>query len=113
MRRFRPLPIVMLFGAIAFGMPAWAQEAALGADVESLLAYGKAHNPEFRVRSLDAEAQRERIEPASALPDPRFQVELMDFTNAMTPGKSASLQPGDVGTTTSPGIAARRSAQSS
>ena len=32
----------------------------------------------------------ERIESASALPDPKFQVELMDFTNAMTPGKSAS-----------------------
>jgi outer membrane protein TolC len=28
-----------------------------------------------------------------------LQIELMDFTNAMTPGQSASLLPGDVGTT--------------
>ncbi|PKO87271.1 MAG: transporter [Betaproteobacteria bacterium HGW-Betaproteobacteria-10] len=77
----------------------WTADEVPGKNVEELLAYAREHNPDLRVRRLDAAAMRERVVPASALPDPGFQVELMDFTNAMTTGKSASLVPGDVGTT--------------
>ena len=41
---------------------------------------------------------RERVTPAGALPDPRFELELMDATNTMS-GRSASLLPGRVGET--------------
>lgn len=80
-------------------LPGLASEMALGSTVDGLLAYAREYNPDLRASSMDAEAQRERVEPASALPDPRLQIELMDFTNAMTPDKSASILPGDVGTT--------------
>jgi outer membrane protein, heavy metal efflux system len=90
--------------AVAVSLVLWIQpgiaaEEVPGKTVDELLAYAREHNPDLRVRRLDAQALRERIESASALPDPKFQVELMDFTNAMTPGKSASLVPGEVGTT--------------
>lgn len=92
------------FAVVAVALALWtlpglAAETPPGSTVDDLLTYAREHNPDLRVSRLDAEAQREKIEPASALPDPKFQVELMDFTNAMTPGKSASLVPGDVGTT--------------
>jgi outer membrane protein, heavy metal efflux system len=90
--------------AVAVSLALWMQagmaaEDAPGKTVDELLAYAREHNPDLRVRRLDAQALHERVESASALPDPKFQVELMDFTNAMTPGKSASLLPGEVGTT--------------
>ncbi len=88
---------LMLALALWFA-PAQAQDVALGTSLEGLLDHAREHNPELAVRRLEAQAARERIEPAAALPDPRFQVELMDFTNAMNPGRSASLLPGDVGT---------------
>lgn len=81
-----------------FAAPAVAEDAVLGASLDELLAYARQHNPELAAQRLEAEAARERIAPASALPDPRFQVELMDFTNAMS-GGSTSLLPGEVGQT--------------
>ena len=78
-----------------FAPPATAEDAALGASLDELLAYARQHNPELAAQRLEAEAARERIAPASALPDPKFQVELMDFTNAMS-GGSTSLLPGEV-----------------
>ncbi len=94
------LTVLTLLTALSlWSLPGQAEEALLGRNVDDLLRYAREHNPDLRSRQLDAEALRERIEPASALPDPKFQVELMDFTNAMTPGKSTSLAPGDVGTT--------------
>lgn len=96
--RLAALAIILALWALP-GQAGASREPPLGSKVEDLLAYAREHNPDLQRRRLDAEAQRERVEPASALPDPKFQVELMDFTNAMTPGKSASLVPGDVGTT--------------
>ncbi|PKO37409.1 MAG: hypothetical protein CVU33_13170 [Betaproteobacteria bacterium HGW-Betaproteobacteria-6] len=95
-----PWRLAALAAALALWMqPGLAAEDVPGRTVEELLTYAREHNPDLRVRRLDAQALHERVEPASALPDPRFQVELMDFNNAMTPGKSASLLPGSVGTT--------------
>lgn len=99
-----PWRLAALAAALALSMqPGLAAEEAAGnapgRTVDELLTYAREHNPDLRVRRLDAQALHERVVPASALPDPRFQVELMDFNNAMTPGKSASLLPGSVGTT--------------
>jgi len=77
---------------------AQAQDAPLGSTLDGLLQFAREHNPELRVRALEAEAAHERVEPAAALPDPKFQLELMDFTNAMS-GGNTSLLPGEVGQT--------------
>lgn len=70
----------------------------LGADISALLEHARSHNPTFAVDRAEAAAAHERIEPAGALPDPSFQLELMDFTNAMR-GGSTTLVPGQVGET--------------
>jgi outer membrane protein TolC len=75
-----------------------AGAAELGADLDGLLAYAREHNPELRQRALEASAAHAAVPAASALPDPSFQVEMMDVGNAAT-GGSASLLPGQVGTT--------------
>lgn len=94
---------LLVISLCAYGLsPAHAQatsQTPLGTTIDGLLDYAREHNPDLRARRLEAEAAHERIEPAAALPDPRFQLELMDFTNAMTPGRDASLLPGQVGTT--------------
>lgn len=85
--------------ALLFAAPTVvADEVRLGASLDELIAYARQHNPELAAQRLEAEAARERIEPAAALPDPKFQIELMDFTNAMS-GGSTSLLPGEVGQT--------------
>jgi outer membrane protein, heavy metal efflux system len=79
--------------------PARADDAPLGAELDGLIAHARLHNPELAAARLEADALRERIGPARALPDPRFELELMDATNTMDPGRSASLLPGEVGAT--------------
>lgn len=95
----RALMASVLGGALPLGQ-AYAQtnDTPLGASLPELLAYAREHNPELAARRHSASANRERIEPAGALPDPRFQVELMDVTNTMS-GGGASLIPGAVGQT--------------
>jgi outer membrane protein TolC len=83
---------------ILAGGAASAGEAALGGSVDSLLAHARERNPDFAAQRLEADAARERVTPAGALPDPSLQVELMDFTNTMR-GGSTSLVPGQVGET--------------
>ncbi|KAI5914666.1 TolC family protein [Thauera sp. 2A1] len=94
-----------LLGALACGAsfaaaPALADADAtlLGADVGSLIEHARTSNPMFAVERAEAAAARERVGAAGALPDPTFQVELMDFTNEMR-GGSTSLVPGQVGET--------------
>lgn len=83
----------------AFGADSGATEGtALGADVRALIEHARAHSPAYAADRAEAEAARERVEPAGALPDPRFELELMDFTNTMN-GRSASVLPGQVGET--------------
>jgi outer membrane protein, heavy metal efflux system len=79
------------------GEPATGQ--GLGADLGALIDYAREHNPSLMASRLDAAAARERTRTATALPDPQIELELMDVTNAMNPGRSASLLPGRVGTT--------------
>src|SRR5574340_528785 len=85
------LPYSGIGGAVALalalsGAPALAQApapgAALGRDIASLLDYARSHNPGFQAERADAQAAFERVEPAGALPDPSFEIERMDATNA-------------------------------
>ncbi|MFN3988046.1 MAG: TolC family protein [Rhodocyclaceae bacterium] len=89
--------------------PAWSPAAladstppgaTLGADLAALIAHAREHNPALVASRLDAAAARARVASASSLPDPRLELELMDVTNTMNPGRSTSLLPGEVGTTT-------------
>lgn len=69
----------------------------LGADVQSLLAYAREHNPELAATRFEADAAAQRVQPAAALPDPVLRTELMDITNQGTTG--AQLLPSQVGAT--------------
>lgn len=97
MRRLRHVPILLLAFAIVFDTPALAQDAALGASVDSLLNYAKTRNPEYAAMRAEAEASGERITPAGALPDPKLRVELRDITRMGAQG--ATLSPSRVGST--------------
>jgi outer membrane protein TolC len=100
----RSLRLAAGIAALAAGAFAHAQPVAdasappLGADVPGLIDYARTNSPAFAVDRMEAAAARERIGSAGALPDPNFQLELMDFTNAMRGGRT-TLVPGQVGET--------------
>jgi outer membrane protein TolC len=94
----KPLAFAFLGVALVVGVGiAWAADAPLGADVESLLEYARA-NPEYASMRHEAEAAAQRVYPAGAFPDPVLRVELENITNA---GSDAppSLLPSKVGDT--------------
>nr|WP_237266561.1 TolC family protein [Thauera humireducens] len=98
----RPAALALVF-ALALGSGrAWAQGSpdtpTLGASPHALIEYARQSNPGFAAARAEASAAQERVTPAGALPDPTFEVELMDATNTMS-GRSASLLPGQVGET--------------
>lgn len=68
-----------------------------GASVESLLAAAREGSPDIRMVRLEAEAARERIQPAGALPDPVLRIELENITRNGSQG--ATLNPAQVGDT--------------
>lgn len=86
--------IVLLLLAL---QPAFA-EPLLGADLAGLLDYAREHNPELAAMRHEADAARQRVEPAGALPDPVLRTELMDVTNQGA-NRAASLWPSGVGST--------------
>ena len=90
---------ILLLAAIsgAWCFAAQAQTALPGASVESLLAIAREGSPDLRMARLEAEAARERIGPAGALPDPFLRVELENITRNGTQG--ATLSPSQVGDT--------------
>jgi outer membrane protein TolC len=85
----------MLLAGLA--LPAGAQELAPGATLDSLLAYAKARNPEYAAMQAEAEASRQRVTPAGALPDPKLRTELRDITRMGE--QNATLAPSRVGST--------------
>ncbi|MDP5239508.1 TolC family protein [Uliginosibacterium sp. 31-16] len=93
----RPLAllIVLFWQAMAFN--AQAQEKPVGADLNGLLEYAKAHNVEYSAMRHEAEAAAERIGSAGALPDPKLQVELRDITKMGE--QNPTLDPSRVGST--------------
>ena len=86
----------IVLGALLCALRAGA-DTLPGADVESLLALAKANNPEFAAMRHEAAAAQERVEQASALPDPRLKFELLDITRMGA--QSPTLWPADVGST--------------
>ena len=98
----RPAALALVL-ALALGsggaMSQSAPEApTLGSSPQALIEYARQGNPGFAAARAEASAAQERVTPAGALPDPRFELELMDATNTMS-GRSASLLPGQVGET--------------
>ncbi|TVO59965.1 TolC family protein [Denitromonas ohlonensis] len=75
-----------------------ADEAPLGGNLPDLIQYALTRSPALSASGFEVEAAQARVEPAGVLPDPRFQLELMDATNTMS-GRGASLVPGEVGQT--------------
>ena len=82
--------------ALVLSGSAWA-EPLPGASVESLLAVARESSPDIRMSRLEAEAARERIGPAGALPDPMLRIELENITRNGT--QNATLSPSRVGDT--------------
>ena len=82
--------------SIAWLSPAYAQdESGLGANLPGLLAYAREHNPELSAMRHEADAALQRVDPASAFPDPVLRTELMDVTNQNT--TSPRLLPSQAG----------------
>jgi outer membrane protein TolC len=82
---------------LAVAQPALGAEQ-LGASLSGLLDYAREHNPELAAMRHEADAARQRVQPAGALPDPVLRAELMDVTNQGT-NKPSSLWPSEVGST--------------
>ena len=81
------------------GMHVFAAAAAeLGASVEGLLEHARAQHPELAAMRQEADAAAQRVQPAGALPDPMFRMELEDIGNSATTGKT-NLLPSKVGET--------------
>ena len=98
MRPKYAVPVVLLWAAaLVIAGDSRADDARLGANVESLLDYARG-NPEYAAMRYEADAAGDRVYPAGALPDPLFRMELQNITNA---GSSAppSLLPNKVGST--------------
>jgi outer membrane protein TolC len=91
-----PLGLALLM--LALGSMSQARAEPLpGASVESLLAAAREHSPDVRMVRLEAEAARERIQPAGALPDPVLRIELENITR--NGSQNATLSPSGVGDT--------------
>ena len=75
-----------------------ADEPLLGKNLAGLLDYAREHNPEFAASRYEADAAQQRVQSASALPDPVLRTELLDITNQGT-NKGTSLLPSQVGST--------------
>jgi outer membrane protein TolC len=95
----RPVPLLLAALLLGAGLARGKEpQQAIGGNVESLLDYAKARNPEYAAMRLEAEAAEERIYPAGALPDPVLRTELQNVTNT---GSDAGFNvlPGRVGST--------------
>lgn len=90
--------LASLVACLAVSSFVHAQPAVPGADVDGLLALARQNNPSLVAEGFEADAARERVGAAGALPDPRFTLELMDASNTMS-GGSTSVLPGQVGET--------------
>lgn len=98
MRTLISATAVTVLSALGCSTPLLAQEAALGTTVDSLLTYAKARNPDYAAMRLEADAARERVYPAGALPDPVLRTELQNITNYGTEARP-TLLPSRVGGT--------------
>ena len=89
--------VIALGTGSAFGQSS-ADLSRLGSTPQDLIEFARQSNPGFAAARAEAAAAHERTTPAGTLPDPTFELELMDATNTMN-NRSASLLPGQVGQT--------------
>jgi len=87
----------LLLALLLAALTAQAADPLPGASVDSLLAAAREGSPELRMVRLEADAARERIGPAGALPDPMLRFELENITRNGSQG--ATLDPSRVGDT--------------
>lgn len=98
MKHFRNPRLLCIATALALcGAVARAQEGPPGADLPGLLTLARQGNPEYAGMRYEIQAAAERVEPAGALPDPKFRLELRDITRFGE--QNPSLLPGRVGST--------------
>lgn len=80
---------VLTLTALMLPSISWAEELtssnAIGANVQELLNWADAHNPELAAMRYETDAASERIAPAGALPDPLLRVEFQDFAGRDAP----------------------------
>ncbi|HEX6734331.1 MAG TPA: TolC family protein [Azonexus sp.] len=88
---------LLLAGLLLAALATQAAEPLPGGSVESLLTAAREGSPDLRMARLEAEAARERIGPAGALPDPMLRIELENITR--NGSQSATLDPSRVGDT--------------
>jgi cobalt-zinc-cadmium efflux system outer membrane protein len=93
----KPISYMMLYALWLIPAGA-ADEPSLGNNLAGLLDYARDHNPEFAASRYEADAAQQRVQLASALPDPVLRTELQDITNQGT-NKGTSLLPSQVGST--------------
>jgi outer membrane protein TolC len=93
----RPLLLAPFLALLLTALAAHGAEPLPGASVESLLAAAREHSPDVRMVRLEAEAARERIQPAGALPDPVLRIELENITK--NGSQNATLDPTRTGNT--------------
>lgn len=92
----KSLPLLLTAWLAASGVALANEGVAIGGDVESLLAFARERHPEFAAMRHEAAAATARVEPAGALRDPMFGIELRDFA---TPDSGPNLLPARVGST--------------
>jgi outer membrane protein TolC len=73
---------------------AQAEGPEVGRSLRSVIAYLEVNNPELRAMMLEADAARQRVGPAGALPDPMATMELRDV-----PISDPTLSPANAGNT--------------
>lgn len=88
--------LLWLVAALTVASGAACAQQVIGGDVESLLDYARDRHPEFAAMRHEAAAATARIDPAGALPDPMFGVELRDFA---TDDTGPNFLPARVGST--------------
>ncbi|NTV71706.1 MAG: TolC family protein [Azonexaceae bacterium] len=93
----RPPLLTTFLALLLTALAAHGAEPLPGASVESLLAAAREHSPDVRMVRLEAEAARERIQPAGALPDPVLRIELENITR--NGSQNATLDPTRTGDT--------------
>ncbi len=91
------IALIVSLALIGLAQPALGQGTAPGGSVDSLLAAAREASPDLRMSRLEAEAARERIQPAGALPDPVLRIELENITKNGSQG--ATLDPSRTGDT--------------
>lgn len=88
--------MAMLMGATLSAQAAGHVDETLGGELAPLLELAERNNPELRGMGWEADAAKERVQPAGALPDPMLAVELRDIGVG---NPSLNLSPSQVGST--------------